>query len=120
MKRPVVLIVSLAAGAFLVAGAGASAHTIQLLTRSAGTQSSLSGDEAPGALSETPEPSESPEATETPAANPTAEPAETPEAADNENEAADNDTETGDNEGDHRQGEQHKDGGDHESGGGDD
>jgi len=102
MKRPVVLIVSLAAGAFLVAGAGASAHTIQLLTRSAGTQSSLSSDEAPGALSETPEP------------------AETPEAADNENEAADNDTETGDNEGDNRQGEQHKDGGDHESGGGDD
>src|SRR5437899_12357106 len=108
MKRPVVLIVSLAAGAFLVAGAGASAHTIQLLTRSAGTQSSLSSDEAPGALSETPEPSESPEATETPDANPTPEPtekpepAETPEAAHNENQAADKDTEPADHQGDNR------------------
>jgi len=100
MKRPVVLIVSVAAGAFLVAGAGASAHTIQLLTRSAGTQSSLSSDEASGARTESPEPSESPEATETP-------------------EAADNDTETGDNEGDHQHGDQHKDGGDHGSGGDD-
>ena len=60
MKRPVVLIVGVAAGAFLVAGAGASAHTIQLLTRSAGTQSSVSSDEASGARTESPEPSESP------------------------------------------------------------
>src|SRR2546427_10188140 len=105
MKRPVVLIVSVAAGAFLVAGAGASAHTIQLLTRSAGTQSSLSSDEASGARTESPEPSESPEATETPEAAATPEPAETPgpaqtpEAAGNDNEAADTDTATGDNQG---------------------
>src|SRR2546428_9933691 len=114
MKRPVVLIVSLAAGAFLVAGAGASAHTIQLLTRSAGTQSSLSSDEAPGALNETPEPSESPEATETPDANPTAEPtekpdpAETPKAAAKENTAPANETRTGANEGDNRRRQQTK------------
>ena len=65
MKRPVVLIVSVAAGAFLVAGAGASAHTIQLVTRSAGTQSSVSSDEASGARTESPEPSEAPEPADT-------------------------------------------------------
>ena len=119
MRRPVVLIVSVAAAAFLIAGAGASAHTIQLLTRAAGTHSSLLSDEATGARTESPEPAESPEAT--PKAEPTEKPkpAETPEAA--ETEAADDtdsDTETGDsgegNQHDHQGG-----GGDHESGGGD-
>src|SRR6266478_1611395 len=112
MRRPAVLIVSVAAGALLVAGAGASAHTVQLLTRAAGTHSALFSDEASGARTESPEPSESPEAT--PTAEPTEkpEPTKSPEAADNDNETADatdTDTETGDNEGDH----QHSSGGDH-------
>ena len=117
MKRPAVLIVSVVAGALLVAGAGASAHTVQLLTRAAGTHAGLFSDEASGARTESPEPSESPEAA--PTAGPTEKPEATnsPEAADTENEADDNDTETGDNEGDHQQ----SSGRDHESsGGGDD
>ena len=94
MKRPVVLIISVAAGAFLVAGAGASAHTavLHLATR-AGTQSGVLGEEASWAHTESTEPTESPEAT------PTAEPTEKPEATPAQKPATtetDNDTETND------------------------
>ena len=114
MKRPVVLI-SVLAGVFLIAGAGASAHTVQLLTNLAGTHSSSSNDEASGARTESPKPSERPEAS--PTAEPTEKPESTekPEPAETDPETADaNDSETGDNEGDH------KHGADHESGGGGD
>ena len=114
MKRPVVFI-SVLAGVFLIAGAGASAHTVQLLSNLAGTHSSFSNDEISSARTESPEPSESPEAS--PTADPTEkpEPIEKPEPAETDPETADdNDTETGDNEGDHKQGA------DQESGGGGD
>src|SRR5689334_7371393 len=62
MKRPVVLIVGAATGALLVAAVGASAHTGFSLTRLAGVHSATLGDEATGARTESPEPSESPEA----------------------------------------------------------
>ena len=91
MKRPVVLIVGAAAGALLVAAVGASAHTGFSLTRLAGVHSAVSSDEATGARTEAPEPSDSPEPTETPEATPTAEPAEAPEPADTETETGDND-----------------------------
>ena len=86
--------VGIAAGALLVAGAGASAHTavLHLATR-AGTQSGVLGEEASGARTESPEPTESPEAT------PTAEPTEKPEATPAQKPATtetDNDTETND------------------------
>lgn len=64
MKRPAVLIVGAIAGALLVAGIGASAHTVSFLTRSS-QQGATIGDESSGARTE---PSESPEATETPEA----------------------------------------------------
>src|SRR5579864_1000344 len=88
MKRPVVLIVGAAAGALLVAAVGASAHTGFSLTRLVGVHSAVLSDEATGARTESPEPSDSPEATETPEASPTAEPTE---AAENDNEQANND-----------------------------
>ena len=87
MKRPAVLIVGAVAGALLVAGIGASAHTVSFLTRSS-QQGATIGDESSGARTE---PSESPEPSETP----TTEPTETPEAADTENDT-DSDTETND------------------------
>jgi len=71
MKRPVGLIVGLAAGALLVAGAGVSAHTSIV---GIGQHSSVQGDEATGARTEAPEATETPEAAETPDA------AEAPEA----------------------------------------
>jgi hypothetical protein len=91
MKRPVVLILGAAAGALLIAVVGASAHTGFSLTRLAGVHSAVLSDEATGARTESPEPSDSPEPTETPKATPTAEPAEAPEPADNETETGDND-----------------------------
>lgn len=116
MKRPVLLIVGAAAGALLVAAVGASAHTGFSLTRLVGVQSSVSGDEATGARTETPEAIESPEPTDTPEAAPTAEPTEAPEPAE---------TETGDdNEAPKAQpttsGEHEDGGGDHRGGGGGD
>ena len=98
MKRPVVLIVGAAAGALLVAAVGASAHTGFSLTRLAGVHSTVLSDEATGARTETPEPSDSPEPAETPEATPTAEPTEAPEPADNETEAGDNDDQGEDNQ----------------------
>ncbi len=84
MKRPVVLIVGAAAGALLIAAVGASAHSGLFLTP-VGVHQGFSGDEASGARTESPEPTESPEAsptaepTELPEPSPTAEPTEKPE-----------------------------------------
>ena len=103
MKRPSLLIVAIVAGAILVAGAGASAHSISLV-KSPGTHNATAAfDQASGARTESPEPEETPEAT------PTAKPSERPEPAQNEN----------DNE-DHDGGRDHHDGGgDHHDGGDD-
>jgi hypothetical protein len=81
----------------LVAVVGASAHSGFSLTRLAGVHSAVLSDEATGARTESPEPSDSPEPTEAPKAAPTAEPAEAPEAADNDNEQGDNDAQGEDN-----------------------
>lgn len=124
MKKPVVLIVSAAAGALVLAGVGAaSAHTGLALSRTSSHS---------GVLNATSEPSETAEPTETPEAAATAEPTETPEAsAPPETEANDNDTDT------NEQGEdanenggattgaptgsgEHEGGGHHGGGGGDD
>ena len=79
MKRPVVLIVGAAAGAFLLAGVGASAHSGLSLARFTGVHSTSFGDEATGARTEPAETPETaaPEPTETPEAPATAEPADT-------------------------------------------
>jgi hypothetical protein len=82
MKRPVVLIVGAAAGALLVAGIGASAHTGLSVAKVAGVQSHVFGDEATGTLIETPEPTDSPE------------PAQAAEPADTDTETADVETDT--------------------------
>jgi hypothetical protein len=94
MKRPLTLIVGTAAGAILIAGIGASAHTGGLtLFRAVGMQQSHLGDEASGARLQSPEPSESPEASpkaepsEQPEPSPKAEPTEEPEAPESDNEA---------------------------------
>jgi hypothetical protein len=117
MKRPAVWIVSIVAGALLVAGAGDSAHTISLV-RSLGTHaSSAINDEASGARTESPEPEETPEA------SPTAEPTQKPEPAENENEPAENENENDANDNDANEQEhdgQHHDGGDDHHDGGDD
>ncbi|HET9780759.1 MAG TPA: hypothetical protein VFR33_03185 [Candidatus Dormibacteraeota bacterium] len=119
MKRPVLLIVGAAAGALLVAAVGASAHSGFSLTRLAGIQSSVAGDEASGARTESPEPAESPEPTDTPEAAPTAEPTEAAEPADTETENNDDQGETkapptaqptGSGEHDGGGGDQHHDG----------
>jgi hypothetical protein len=84
----------------LVAVVGASAHSGFSLNRLAGVHSAVLTDEATGARTESPEPSDSPEPTEAPKAAPTAEPAEAaeaPEAAGNDNEQGDNDTQGEDN-----------------------
>ena len=98
MKRPVVLIVGAAAGAFLLAGVGASAHSGLSLARFIGVQSSTFGDEATGARTE---PADTPEAIEKPEAPPTAEPVEPAEVdTDTDNETdEDNDAETDDDNG---------------------
>jgi hypothetical protein len=98
MKRPAVLIVSLVAGALLVAGAGASAHTLSLV-RSIGTHNPITSDDrASGARTESPEPEDSPEATPTAEPTRTPRPTETPEPAENENEPAENENEPAENE----------------------
>ena len=114
MKRPAVWIVSIVAGALLVAGAGASAHTFSLVN-SLGTHSpSASADEASGARTESPEPEETPEA------SPTAEPTEKPEPAENENEPAENENDNdADNDANEHDGDHHDGGGDHHDGGDD-
>lgn len=118
MKRPAVLIVGAVAGALLVAGIGASAHTGLFVTRSAGLQNALFGDEssAARAAEQSPEPSETPEPTPTPKASATPEPAETDTDTetndDTETGAPTNDQETGDNQ------SGNQDGSDHESSGG--
>src|SRR6266508_1981847 len=54
MKRPGVLIVAVVAGALLVAGAGASAHTVLLLGGSTSSHGAPLHDEASGARTESP------------------------------------------------------------------
>ena len=110
MKRPSLLIVAIVAGAILVAGAGASAHSISLV-KSPGTHNATAAfDQASGARTESPEPEETPEAT------PTAKPSERPEPAQNENEPAENEPAENENENDN---EDHDGGRDHHDGGGD-
>jgi hypothetical protein len=122
MKRPVSLVVGLAAGAVLIAAVGASAHTGFSLIRTVGVQQSQFGDEASGARTESPVPAESPEAspepTEKPEAPPTAEPSETPET-DESGEPADTDTKSspaptteGSDSGQHDGGGDHRESGD--------
>lgn len=108
MKRPLTLIVGTAAGAILIAGIGASAHTGGFtLFRTVGMQQSQFGDESSGARLRSPEPSESPEA------SPAAELAEKPEpspmakheAPESENETKPSSTAgSGDHEGDSQSG----------------
>jgi len=109
MKRPVVLIVGAAAGAFLLAGVGASAHSGLSLARFIGVQSSTFGDEATGARTE---PADTPEAIEKPEAPPTAEPVDNDVETDDDNGAAaaaattkqeSGDHETGDHQGDSKE-----------------
>lgn len=118
MKRPAVLIVGAVAGALLVAGIGASAHTGLFVTRSAGLQSGVLGDESSTAsvAEQSPEPSETPEPTPSPEASATPEPAETDADTetndDTETGAPTNDQETGSNQSGNQEGS------DHESSGG--
>jgi hypothetical protein len=111
MKRPVVLIVGVAAGILLVAGAGASAHTALHLVNPGANSGNVLSDDATSPSAESPEPSESPEAS--PTAEPTekAEPTETPEteAADND---ADNDNQDENDNEDNNQAQQSGSGGD--------
>lgn len=118
MKRPVVLIVGAAAGALLIAGIGASAHTGLFLTQ-VGVHQGFSGDEASGARTESPEPTDTPEAsptaepTEQPEAPPTAEPTEQPEPPDEDGGSSQaTSSGSGDHEGDGQSG-----GGDHSGSG---
>jgi outer membrane biosynthesis protein TonB len=117
MKRPAVWIVSIVAGALLVAGAGASAHTFSLVNSLGTHSSSVSADEASGARTESPEPEETPEA------SPTAEPTEKPEPAQNENEPAENENDNDNDDNDaneqEHEGQHHDGGGDHHDGGDD-
>jgi hypothetical protein len=99
MKRPAILIVGAVAGALLVAGIGASAHTGLFVNKSAGL-SAITSDESSGARVE---PSESPEPAETPEATPSPEPSEAAEAGDNDNQDEDNDDQ-GNGTGDHESG----------------
>ena len=100
MKRPAVLIIGAVAGALLVAGVGASAHTGLFVTKSAGIQSGVAGDEASAPRVE---PTETPEAQAT----------EPPEAADiDEDTDEDNDSQTNDDD----QGAAAAGSGEHESG----
>jgi hypothetical protein len=119
MKRPSLLIVAMVAGAILVAGAGASAHSISLIKSPRTHTATTAFDEASGARTESPELEEAPEA------SPTAKPSERPAPAENKNEPAetenenenanqDNDANEQEHEGDH-----HGDGGDHHDGGDD-
>jgi hypothetical protein len=104
MTRPLTLIVGIAAGAILIAGAGVSAHTGGLtLFRSVGMQQTHLGDEASGARTESPEASPKAEPTEKPEPAPTAEPTEKPEAPESDKETKSTQTaESGDHEGDNR------------------
>ena len=114
MKRPYLLIAAAAAAGLLVAGIGASAHSLSL-SRFTHVQGVTFGDEASGARTESPEPSESPEAaptsepTEAPEPAPKAEPTEPPEneQGDDQNEHANTGTGTGTNtgSGDHHGGD---------------
>ena len=99
MKRPVMLIVGAAAGALLIAGIGASAHSGLSLPKLVGVQSVLFGDEASGARTEPTETPDLPEPTDTPEAPPTAQPAQTQDNDADDNEAADNEAETDDDAG---------------------
>ena len=111
MKRPAVLIVGAVAGALIVAGVGASAHTVFFVNKSSGLNSAVSNDEASGARTE---PTETPEPTDTPEAQATAEPTEQPETNDNDTETNDDDNK---NPAPATSGEH--DGGDHQGSGGD-
>lgn len=94
MKRPYLLIAGAAAAGFLIAGIGASAHSLNL-TRFTHVQGVTFGDEASGARTESPEPSESPEAP------PTSEPTEAPEPSPKAEPTEPAETETGDDQGEH-------------------
>jgi hypothetical protein len=87
MKRPVVLIVGAAAGALLIAGIGASAHSGFAPAKLTGVHSGVFGDEASGAEVTTPE--TTPEPTDTP------EPAQAAEPADTDTETEDDSDENG-------------------------
>jgi hypothetical protein len=114
MKRPAILIVALVAGALLVIGAGASAHTLSLV-RHVGTQTAHTfSDDASGARTKSPEPEESPEA------SPTARPTEKPEPAENENENEQENENENDDENNDNHGHDGRGGDDHHDGGGDD
>ncbi len=72
MKRPLLLVTGAAVAGLLIAGIGASAHTL-VPAGFRGTHASASNDEASGARTESPEAAESPEP------SPSPEPAESPE-----------------------------------------
>jgi outer membrane biosynthesis protein TonB len=117
MKRPSLLIVAMVAGAILIAGAGASAHSISLV-KSLGTHASTTAfDQASGARTESPEPEETPEA------SPTTKPTEKPEPPENKNEPTENENETENQDNDANeqvhQVEHNDGGGDHHDGGDD-
>ena len=111
MKRPYLLIAAAAAAGLLVAGIGASAHSLTL-SRFTHVQGVTFGNEASGARTETPEPSDSPEAaptsepTEAPEPAPKAEPTEPPEneQGDDQNEHANTGTGTNTGSGEHHGG----------------
>src|ERR1700674_5291119 len=78
MKSPLTFIVGTAAAALLFAAVGASAHGAgPFFSRLTGAQGTHFGDNASGARTESPDPSDSPEAK----ASPKAKPAEPPEAS---------------------------------------
>jgi len=90
MKKPVVVIVGAAAGALLIAGIGASAHSGFTPAKLTGIHSAVLSDEASGARTEpTDTPETSPEPTDTP------EPTQAPEPADTDTETADDNNDQG-------------------------
>jgi hypothetical protein len=123
MKRPVVLIVGAAATAFVLAAAGASAHTAWLtVAKSVTSHAATFADEASGARTESPDVDESPDAKATPSPEPTErpEPTQAPEPAENEQEPAENEDQHADGTGANEDGGdsgKHHDGGDDTGGG---
>jgi len=111
------LIVGAAAGALLIAGIGASAHSGLSLPKLVGVQSVLFGDEASGARTEPAETPDLPEPTDTPEAPPTAQPAQTQDNDGDDNEAETDDdagapAATNQESGDHETGDDNGGGGD--------
>lgn len=97
MRRPLGVIIGIAAGLILVAGVGASAHSALHLAGTGMGAGNVLSDDASAPRVESPEPSETPEnETEAP---PTAKPSHTPETEtpDSDNEQGDNDDQGEDN-----------------------